>query len=608
MAILSNGKFYGFLCSVKETGRKLTNGAKEYVENFVSGFAGHGWKIWEYVKGKWMLEIDSIRVRGQFTVFEMLISKVRAIIGAQAITQGCGKIKTVKLSDDETAYLITLEDKDMSFMEHDFVRCQEFTGGQKLYHVEIESIVDGVIRIPLAEFDKNEVGRVLNPPAPGDDIVQFGNSSHEEKYVGRHSAIYMHADESGQPAIDVLDGIYSKEWSECLKVRMGGGIPSDENLKGFYCVNGMMKGTDASGHVTYCLYPDGTAEFGDRSVLFKPDKSGYLAGGAIKWRWDESRNSYICTMEDVILTWENLSDEVKENLKGESGKDANLLPWVKEWNNERTAIGDEYVVSPRIFSGVKDVYSGKLTGVALGRNFPTPKGLKTGLFAYKNDELTFELDAQTGDATFKGTLYTDSGKLGGLKIQGDSLTNEGFDNDAYIIMRNDKNKTFAGIGGNLLPMSAGGISAVARFENNRRVTGDLAPSNIALFLEASGSSTDNVALTINKGRMDVPGLLMGGRIAIVNNSITVPYRYGRWKNVTISRPSDLGFIIQHNLGHSRYYVTATLCDVGSRGDMGLTGLIDVFEIRDDYFRVLVCARDGTSIVKGFSFSIIGDNR
>ena len=42
MAILSNGKFYGFLCSVKETGQKLANGVKEYVEDFVSGFAGHG--------------------------------------------------------------------------------------------------------------------------------------------------------------------------------------------------------------------------------------------------------------------------------------------------------------------------------------------------------------------------------------------------------------------------------------------------------------------------------------------------------------------------------------------------------------------------------------
>lgn len=327
MAILSNGKFYGFLCSAKETGQKLANGVKEYVEDFVSGFAGHGWKIWEYVKGKWMLEIDSIRVRGQFTVFEMLISKVRAIIGAQAITQGCGKVKAVELSKDGTAYLITLEDADMSFMEHDFIRCQEFTGSQKVYHVEIESVADGIIRVPLSEFDLDEEGIVLNPPAPGDDIVQFGNSSHDEKYVGRHSAIYMHANEGLQPAIDVLDEIYSKDWSDCLKVRLGGDIPGGDGARGFYSVNGMIKGIDKSGHTTYCLYPDGTAELGDKSALFKPNKSGYIAGGAIAWELNEEELEYVCTMKGVVLTWDNLDNDAKENLKGEPGKDGLDIVW-----------------------------------------------------------------------------------------------------------------------------------------------------------------------------------------------------------------------------------------------------------------------------------------
>lgn len=287
MAILSNGKFYGFLCSAKETGQKLANGAKEYVENFVSGFAGHGWKIWEYVKGKWMLEIDSIRVRGQFTVFEMLISKVRAIIGAQAITQGCGKIKTAKLSDDGTAYLITLEDADMSFMEHDFIRCQEFTGSQKVYHVEIESVVDGIIRVPLSEFNLDEEGIVLNPPAPGDDIVQFGNSSHDEKYMGRHSAIYMHADESGQPAIDVLDEIYSKDWSNCLKVRMGGDLPGTNGSKGLYCMNGKLLYADEAGNTVSVINPDGSASFA-RGKLFWTNEGSPVFSGTILLQVDEN--------------------------------------------------------------------------------------------------------------------------------------------------------------------------------------------------------------------------------------------------------------------------------------------------------------------------------
>lgn len=166
MAILSNGKFYGFLCSVKETGRKLANGVKEYVEDFVSGFTGHGWRLWEYVKGKWKLEIDTIVVRETMLVFEMLVSKIRAIIGAQTISQGHGKVKSAYISDDGTEYLIELEDEDMSIVAHDFVRCQTFVGDKtKLYHVEVSSVdvETKTLHVPLTEFDKDESGNVLYP-------------------------------------------------------------------------------------------------------------------------------------------------------------------------------------------------------------------------------------------------------------------------------------------------------------------------------------------------------------------------------------------------------------------------------------------------------------
>lgn len=497
MAILSNGKFYGFLCSAKETGQKLANGVKEYVEDFVSGFAGHGWKIWEYVKGKWMLEIDSIRVRGQFTVFEMLISKVRAIIGAQAITQGCGKIKTAELSEDGSAYLITLEDADMSFMEHDFIRCQEFTGSQKVYHVEIESVADGIIRVPLSEFDLGEEGIVVNPPAPGDDIVQFGNSQNK----ARQSAIYLHADETGQPAIDVMFDINSKNWDGKVKIRVGGDIPDSGGLKGFYCENGMIKGTDSNGHTVYCIYPDGTAEFGDNSAKFCTDKSGYIAGGAISWVWNAEKKKCVCTMKDVVLTWDNLSDEAKENLKGEPGKDgtdgkdgdpgkdgkdgmgvyityhdseeepakptgngmangwhtdatasviwisqkvaesadsgewgkpinikgepgkdgqdANLLPWIEEWNGYATEIGEGYIVTPKMFSGIKDEETGKLTGIAQGKDCIEIDGVKrTGIFALVEDKIVFELDPINRTYKFTGEIEANIGRIGNLRIDG----------------------------------------------------------------------------------------------------------------------------------------------------------------------------------------------
>jgi len=319
MAILSNGKFYGFLCSVKETGQKLANGVKEYVEDFVSGFAGHGWKLWEYMTGKWKLEIDTIVVRETMLVFEMLISKIRAIIGAQTISQGHGKVKSARISDDGTEYLIVLEDEDMSIVAHDFVRCQTFTGNQiKLYHVEVASVdvETKTLHVPLSEFEQDESGNVLYPPASGDELIQFGNSQNK----ARQSAIYLHADETGQPAIDVMFDLDSKNWEGKVKIRLGGGIPGTD-CKGFYVENGMIKGVDSTGHVTYCIYPDGSAEFGDGSAAFRKNRSGFIAGGAISWQWDEVKQKYVCTMQDVVLTWDNLSEDAKENLKGEPGKD-----------------------------------------------------------------------------------------------------------------------------------------------------------------------------------------------------------------------------------------------------------------------------------------------
>ena len=115
---------------------------------------------------------------------------------------------------------------------------------------------------------------------------------------------------------------------------------------------------------------------------------------------------------------------------GEDGKDANLLPWVEQWNNNKTLIDGEYIVSPKMFSGTKDS-GGKLTGIALGRDCITIDGEKrTGIFALVKDEVVFELDPINQQYKFKGTIEADSGKIGewnitstGLAISGQSNAN-----------------------------------------------------------------------------------------------------------------------------------------------------------------------------------------
>ncbi|WP_191032967.1 hypothetical protein [Bacteroides sp. GM023] len=508
MAILSNGKFYGFLCSAKETGQKLANGVKEYVEDFVSGFAGHGWKLWEYMTGKWKFEIDTIVVRETMLVFEMLISKIRAVIGAQAITQGHGKVKSVRISDDSTEYLIVLEDEDMSIVAHDFVRCQTFTDDKtKLYHVEVSSVdvETKTLHVLLSEFDKDESGNVLYPPVSGDELVQFGNSQNK----ARQSAIYMHADETGQPAIDVMFDIDSKNWENKVKVRMGGNIPGGNGVKGFYSVNGMVKAVDDKGAVIYELSPDGSVNLGKGNIVYNPTTNKVTLGSGVIFTWnnldDESKTNlkgkpgddglsiiwkgeldsppndpainwvyrdtkngiayifdgiewvlmvidggkgsdgksvYIThhdseeeperpvgdgttegwhTDSTASVTW--ISQKVAEsadsgewgkpiNIKGVPGKDgqdANLLPWIEKWNGYATELGEEYIVTPKMFSGTKSA-DGKLTGIAQGKDCLTDKDGKkrTGIFALVDSEVVFELDPINKQYEFRGKIVADS--------------------------------------------------------------------------------------------------------------------------------------------------------------------------------------------------------
>lgn len=95
-----------------------------------------------------------------------------------------------------------------------------------------------------------------------------------------------------------------------------------------------------------------------------------------------------------------------------------------------------------------------------------------------------------------GSMHASAGQIAGLKIEGEGLTNQGFDNDAYIILRNDSHKVFAGIGGNVLPASTG-TRAVARFtnENSSKYFGDV---NYSVVCGAKGA-VKNVALDMTLG-------------------------------------------------------------------------------------------------------------
>ena len=158
-----------------------------------------------------------------------------------------------------------------------------------------------------------------------------------------------------------------------------------------------------------------------------------------------------------------------------------------------------------------------------------------------NTDYAFWLGGKTGDvattsitkggklkstsAEITGKITATSGQVGGLKIEGIGLTNEGFNNDAYIVLRNDINKVFAGIGGNVLPATAGDARAVARFTIESTSDSFIGDINYAIICGAKGKAT-NVALDMTLGgyvtglRIKNTYLAAGG--SIYSSAVDIP--------------------------------------------------------------------------------------
>ena len=96
---------------------------------------------------------------------------------------------------------------------------------------------------------------------------------------------------------------------------------------------------------------------------------------------------------------------------------------------------------------------------------------------------------------------TGSSKIAGFRVSGNGLTNTPFNNDAYVIFRNDAHKCFAGIGGNVLPTSSG-LRAVARFENEDTSDWWGLNRNIATLFSAKNGRYNHAFLGSGNGNLD----------------------------------------------------------------------------------------------------------
>lgn len=208
-------------------------------ETFVPGFLGEGFKIW-VENGNWHIECDNLTVRQTMNIFELLIQKIRSVNGALVVSQSNGKIKSV--SEDETNYVITMEEEGETFQPNDLVRCQVWTGSKtKFYWVEVSSVSGNSITVKKSEFTAG------NKPEKGDEVVQMGNTQNAQ----RQALIYITAQESGHPYIEILNGVKTKSLSGTNRTRLGdlsniqdSAFPEGQQPSGsgLYCDNAFLRG------------------------------------------------------------------------------------------------------------------------------------------------------------------------------------------------------------------------------------------------------------------------------------------------------------------------------------------------------------------------------
>lgn len=206
---------------------------------FVPGFLGEGFKIW-VENGNWHIECDNLTVRQTMNIFELLIQKIRSVNGALVVSQSNGKIKSV--SEDETNYVITMEEEGETFQPNDLVRCQVWTGSKtKFYWVEVSSVSGNSITVKKSEFTSG------NKPEKGDEVVQMGNTQNAQ----RQALIYITAQESGHPYIEILNGVKTKSLSGTNRTRLGdlsniqdSAFPEGQQPSGsgLYCDNAFLRG------------------------------------------------------------------------------------------------------------------------------------------------------------------------------------------------------------------------------------------------------------------------------------------------------------------------------------------------------------------------------
>ena len=201
---------------------------------YFSGFAGSGFRIQSGSPGV-KAEFDSLSVRGSFQVYELIAKQVRATNGSLWISNAGKIISSSQLDGFGSAtwpvsfsmFFDTGSDTlDHGFVRGDVIRSQKFDGSN-------------VFQSNMIVCSRSDSGSIIaaledqsTPPSASFEYVRIGHTFDTD----RDAAIYLTAEDTNAPYIDVIDGVDSHTafaQSDKIKVRLGNlsGI-TDANLGG----------------------------------------------------------------------------------------------------------------------------------------------------------------------------------------------------------------------------------------------------------------------------------------------------------------------------------------------------------------------------------------
>lgn len=116
--------------------------------------------------------------------------------------------------------------------------------------------------------------------------------------------------------------------------------------------------------------------------------------------------------KQIIARAQVTINTLQDGQPGLAGVDANLLDWVKEWNTNKTIIGAESLITPKIFAGIKNL-NGTVTGIALGKYQLSVINSSgdvitesiNGIYGFKDGYRTFSVDTEANVQLGNGTQF-----------------------------------------------------------------------------------------------------------------------------------------------------------------------------------------------------------